>query len=72
MRRDEALRRAGRIGLKVLYWVAVLAVSIVILIVLIMLIESRDQSNVDHGGGYPPVSSSPTSFANATMRWEAL
>ena len=51
MRRDEVLRRAGRIGLKVLYWAAVLAVSIVILVVLIMLIESRDQSKVDHGSG---------------------
>ena len=46
-------RRAGRIGLKILYWLAVLAVSIVILVVLIMLIESRDKSNVDHGGGQP-------------------
>jgi len=72
LRRDEALRRARRVGLKILYWAAVLALSIVILVVLIMLIESRDQSNVDHGGGYPPVSSSPTSFANAMMRWDAL
>jgi hypothetical protein len=45
-----AMDRARRIGLKVLYWLAVLALAIVILVVLIMLIESRDQSNVDHGG----------------------
>ena len=61
-----------RIGLKIVYWLAVLAVSIVILVVLIMLIESRDKSNVDHGGGYPPASSSPTSFANAMIRCDAL
>ena len=37
-----------RIGLKVLYWLAVLVLSVAILIALILLIESRDQSNVDH------------------------
>jgi hypothetical protein len=59
LRRDETLRRAGRIGLKILYWLAVLAVSIVILVVLIMLIESRDQSNVDHGGPAHPPAAGP-------------
>ena len=38
-----------RIALKVLYWAAVLVLSVAILIGLILLIESRDQSNVDHG-----------------------
>src|SRR5205823_6325651 len=37
------LRAWMRIGLKIVYWLAVLAVSIVILVVLIMLIESRDK-----------------------------
>jgi chromate transport protein ChrA len=52
-------RRAGRIGLRILYWLAVLAVSVVILVVLIMLIESRDQSNVNHGGGQQQAARGP-------------
>src|SRR5207247_10697358 len=43
-------RLAGRIGLKVLYWAAVLAISAVILVALILLIDSRDKSTVGHGG----------------------
>ena len=46
-----ALDRARRIGLRVLYWLAVLVLSVAILVALILLIESRDQSNVDHGSG---------------------
>lgn len=44
-----------RIALKVIYWLAVLVLSVAILIGLILLIESRDQSNVDHGSNqtYP-------------------
>ena len=38
--------RWQRIGLKVLYWAAVLAVSLALLVALILLIESRDQSSV--------------------------
>ena len=41
--------RWQQIGLKVLYWVAVFAVSLALLVVLILLIESRDQSSVGHG-----------------------
>ena len=37
-----------RIGLKVLYWLAVLVLSVAILIALILLIESRDQSRRIH------------------------
>ena len=36
-----------RIALKVLYWVAVLAISLAILVGLIMLLESRDDSAVN-------------------------
>ena len=54
MNRDVAIARARRILLKVLYWGAVLVLSIVILVVLIMLIESRDKSNVGHGNGDKP------------------
>ena len=39
--------------LKVLYWAAVLAVSIVLVIVLIMFFESRDKSSVE-GSQAPP------------------
>jgi len=41
--------RARRIALKVVYWVAVLILSVAILIALILLIESRDKSNVGKG-----------------------
>ena len=39
-----------RILLSVAYWVAVLIVSIAILVALVLLIESRDQSSVEEGG----------------------
>jgi hypothetical protein len=42
--------RWQRILLTVLYWVAVLVVSIAILIALVLLIESRDQSSVKNNG----------------------
>jgi hypothetical protein len=34
---------------KILYWTAVLALSIVLLIALVLFFESRDTSQVDHG-----------------------
>ncbi|HEX8052445.1 MAG TPA: hypothetical protein VF517_05590 [Thermoleophilaceae bacterium] len=42
--------RWQRILLSVLYWVAVLVVSIAILVALVLLIESRDQSSVENEG----------------------
>ena len=39
--------RWQRILLTVLYWVAVVVVSIAILVALVLLIESRDQSSVE-------------------------
>ncbi|HEX8742093.1 MAG TPA: hypothetical protein VF712_03070 [Thermoleophilaceae bacterium] len=39
-----------RVLLTVLYWVAVLVVSIAILVALVLLIESRDQAEVEEGG----------------------
>ena len=38
-----------RVLLSVLYWVAVLVISIAILVALVLLIESRDQSSVEDG-----------------------
>jgi hypothetical protein len=49
------MTRWQRIALKVVYWLAVLAVSIVILVVLIMVIESRDKSSVKSGAAPPPL-----------------
>jgi hypothetical protein len=43
-----------RILLKLLYWLAVLAISVVLLIVLVLFFESRDESNVDNGALPPP------------------
>lgn len=44
------MARWKRILLSVLYWVAVLVVSIAILVGLVLLIESRDQSSVEDEG----------------------
>jgi hypothetical protein len=41
--------RARRIALKIVYWLAVLILAVAILIALILLIESRDKSNVSNG-----------------------
>jgi hypothetical protein len=38
-----------RWALRILYWVAVLVVSLAVLVLLILLIESRDQSSVGSG-----------------------
>jgi hypothetical protein len=37
--------------LKVLYWVAVLAVSLVIVFLLVLLFESLDEAGVEQGSG---------------------
>jgi hypothetical protein len=38
-----------RLLLKVLYWLAVLAVSLALVVGLILFLESRDQSSIDSG-----------------------
>jgi hypothetical protein len=43
-----------RVLLKILYWLAVVAISVVLLIVLVLFFESRDESNVDNGAIPPP------------------
>lgn len=48
------MRSWQRILLKVAYWLAVLIVSVVLLVALILLIESRDKSNVGQGAGAVP------------------
>lgn len=37
--------------LRLLYWVAVLAVSLALVVALILFLESRDQSSVERTGG---------------------
>jgi hypothetical protein len=37
--------------LKLLYWIAVLAVSVALVVGLILFLESRDQSSVEAGAG---------------------
>jgi hypothetical protein len=44
----------GRILLKILYWLAVLVVSVVLLVLLVLFFESRDASEVDGGFIAPP------------------
>jgi hypothetical protein len=36
--------------LRIVYWLAVLAVSLVLVVALILFLESRDQSSVDDAG----------------------
>ena len=50
------MSRPVRILLKVLYWVAVLAISLALLVALILLLESRDDSEVDSGARSAPSS----------------
>jgi hypothetical protein len=45
--------RSRRIALKILYWLAVLVVSLVIVLALVMLFESLDDSSV--GGVLTPL-----------------
>jgi hypothetical protein len=39
--------------LKILYWLAVVAISVALVIGLILLLESRDQSSIDSGAATP-------------------
>jgi hypothetical protein len=41
--------RARRIALRILYWLAVLIVSLVIVFALVMLFESLDDAGIDEG-----------------------
>jgi hypothetical protein len=70
-------RRNVRVLGKILYWAAVLALSIVLLIALVLFFESRDTSQVDHGaillGGFAVGSSQwaellSLGFANCELR----
>jgi hypothetical protein len=40
--------------LKVLYWLAVLVVSVALLVLLVLFFESRDSSELDQGAARPP------------------
>jgi cytochrome b subunit of formate dehydrogenase len=42
--------------LKVLYWLAVVAISLALVVGLILFFESRDQSSVESGAWVPAVS----------------
>jgi hypothetical protein len=43
--------------LKILYWLAVLAVSLALVIGLILFLESRDQSSVERSAAGPAITS---------------
>ena len=45
------MRRWQRIALRVVYWLAVVVLSVALLVVLVLLIESRDKSSVKDEGG---------------------
>jgi hypothetical protein len=42
-----------RLVLKILYWVAVVAISLALVVALIMFFESRDPSSVKENGALP-------------------
>jgi hypothetical protein len=42
-----------RVALRVVYWLAVVAVSIALVLALVLLFESLDSSDVDSGGTVP-------------------
>ena len=44
---------AGRVLLKILYWVAVVAISLALVVALILFFESRDQSSVESDSALP-------------------
>jgi cytochrome b subunit of formate dehydrogenase len=50
-RRGAAQRRA--VVLKVLYWTAVVAISLALVVGLILFLESRDQSSVESDSALP-------------------
>ena len=57
-----SVRRSGRgrrIALRVVYWLAVLVLSLAILVALILFLESRDESSV-RGARGPTSSTQPT------------
>jgi hypothetical protein len=43
--------------LKILYWLAVIAISVALVVALILFLESRDPSSVESGVWVPPLSS---------------
>ena len=51
--RSSRSDRVTRILLKVLYWAAVLAISLALLVGLVLYFESRDQSTLDESGARP-------------------
>ena len=68
---------------RILYWLAVLVISLALLVALVMFLESRDDSSLDAGSrvtkpqvaGYPRLSRDgprPAKRANTTIRLAAL
>jgi len=53
VRRRPERRRGVEIALRVAYWLAVVIVSLILLVALILLLESRDDSSVDEGARAP-------------------
>jgi hypothetical protein len=43
------MNRGTRIALRILYWVAVVLISLALLVGLILLFESRDESDIEDG-----------------------
>jgi len=74
----------GLVLIQILYWLAVLAISLALLVALVLFFESRDDSELESGSrvtemeaaaGYPPSSRAgprPVKRANTTIRWAAL
>ena len=48
------MNRGTRIALRILYWVAVVLISLALLVGLVLLFESRDESDIEDGGATSP------------------
>lgn len=82
----DGVPRRRQIAVHVLYWGAVLVVSLVLVYGLLLFLESRDGSTIEpdgpagasvpamrsHSAQAPSTGSTPASLANTTMRFAAL
>ena len=85
-RSPDSSGRGRRLAVGVVYWAAVLAVSLALVVVLLLFFEARDASQLREGGSAPgalldasaqvprpsPGGLARSSRANTTIRWAAL
>ena len=70
--RRTATARARRLAGRIVYWLAVFVVSVVLVVLLLLFLESRDQSSVDTAAAPATGSRTFESRAKTTIRFAAL